>query len=634
MTRQINSLQEQVRYNTVFLRASDLRGQDVQKIRQRLRNDDKIMSNRAFFQFIGYLGKNFPGSSLLYLLVTLISALLDASTALLVAPIFDLLLKDHTAPEKMSSYTQFTLHWVEQLGLPQSVLMMMFIFLGVVVVRNIFLVISDSTSVYIKENMAYRLKTQVFDAVLNANWEFFLKGNQGEFLNVLTREINQTQYCFVYFAIFLTYFFQIILFTAVAFWVSWKLTLFCVSLAFALIAPFLFMTRWNYKWGQKSVVQASLANGIVQETFSLAKVIQAFANQNIIMKHLETAQKRLLKLTFLSQSMTALIHQAYYPLGLFSVIMGYYLSLKLKLNFSELTIILFSMWKSIPVLSSLVRQMGRVSETLPSFAKVIELQAAASAQRMSSGSRKFTHLRTGIELQKVSFTYPESPTAALQEVSLRLPRGQMIALVGRSGSGKSTLVDIIMGFHSIQSGAFEIDEQPFANLELSSYRRKIGYVPQNSALFNTSIRNNFLWIYPDLNEKDILWACQQAHALSFIQNFPQGLDTVVGDRGVRLSGGQVQRLALARAIANRPELLILDEATSALDSESEQFIQESIETLSAEMTILVIAHRLSTIKKADYIYVLDQGKVIESGSFKTLETHQGLFQMMLEKQNL
>lgn len=153
-------------------------------------------------------------------------------------------------------------------------------------------------------------------------------------------------------------------------------------------------------------------------------------------------------------------------------------------------------------------------------------------------------------------------------------------------------------------------------------------------LFNTSIYNNFLWLHPEIDQADIRWACEKANALEFIEGLEAGFDTIVGERGVRLSGGQVQRLALARAIAHKPELLILDEATSALDSESEAHIQKSIENLAQDMTILVIAHRLSTIKKADYIYVLENGSIIEAGNMQELISLNRLFKNMLAQQNL
>jgi ABC-type multidrug transport system fused ATPase/permease subunit len=208
----------------------------------------------------------------------------------------------------------------------------------------------------------------------------------------------------------------------------------------------------------------------------------------------------------------------------------------------------------------------------------------------------------------------------------------MIALVGRSGAGKTTLVDVLMGFYEPTSGAVLVDGVPLQDLDINSWRGHIGFVPQDAFLFNMSLRENLLWSKTDATEEQLRQACLQANAIEFIEKLPQGYDTLVGERGVRLSGGQRQRIALARALLRQPEVLILDEATSALDSHSERMIQESIEKISQHTTIVVIAHRLSTIQKADCIYVLDEGRVVESGSFGELMRRDGNFLEMAQLQ--
>ena len=222
----------------------------------------------------------------------------------------------------------------------------------------------------------------------------------------------------------------------------------------------------------------------------------------------------------------------------------------------------------------------------------------------------------------------------LTDIDLSIPRGTMVALVGDSGAGKSTLIDLIMGFHEPTQGRILIDGTPLQALDILSYRHRIGYVPQDAVLFNTTIRENLRWAKPDATHDEIRQACRQAHAEEFIERFPEGYDTVVGDRGVRLSGGQCQRMALARALLRQPELLILDEATSSLDSQSERLIQQAIEAAAKNTTVIVIAHRLATIVNADAIYVLHGGRIVEEGTYRTLRQQHGPFHRMTQLQLL
>ena len=212
---------------------------------------------------------------------------------------------------------------------------------------------------------------------------------------------------------------------------------------------------------------------------------------------------------------------------------------------------------------------------LPSFENVRNLEIEALKYRIKTGGTAFDGFKNKIELDCITFQYDKTQVAALNNVRIVIPKGQMIALVGKSGSGKSTLADIVMGFHQAQQGQFTIDDVSFEKIDIHSYRDSIGYVPQQSSLFNTSIRENLLWAYPQADDNAVKQACDNANCSEFIEKLPDGLDTLVGDRGVRLSGGQVQRLAIARAILRKPAILVLDDATSALDSESEKQIQNS-----------------------------------------------------------
>ncbi len=247
------------------------------------------------------------------------------------------------------------------------------------------------------------------------------------------------------------------------------------------------------------------------------------------------------------------------------------------------------------------------------------LQTPGEVELKKPESKPALRLEGHIEYDDVHFRYPTRPDVeVLKGISFRVQAGQKVALVGPSGAGKSTIVQLLLKFYELESGAIRVDGHDIFTLDTTEYRRHIAIVPQEVLLFGGTIRENIQYGRPDATEEEIIEAARQANAWEFISNFPEGLDTIVGERGVKLSGGQRQRIAIARAILKDPAILLLDEATSSLDAESEKVVQEALNNLMRGRTSIIIAHRLATIREVDRIFVIEDGRIVEQGTHEEL----------------
>ena len=259
---------------------------------------------------------------------------------------------------------------------------------------------------------------------------------------------------------------------------------------------------------------------------------------------------------------------------------------------------------------------SQLQKAIGSSERVLEL---LDEEEEAKEGAAITDFQGSIDFEAVGFSYPTRPeVTVLKGVSFQIEAGEKIALVGPSGAGKSTIIQLLLRFYETKQGQILVDGQPLAHWGLAALRGKVGIVPQEVLLFGGSIRENIGYAKPGASEEEIVEAAKKANAWQFISQFPEGLDTLVGERGIKLSGGQRQRVAIARAILKDPAILILDEATSSLDAESEALVQEALDELMKGRTTLIIAHRLATIRKVDRIYVLSEGKIVEQGNHQEL----------------
>jgi len=368
--------------------------------------------------------------------------------------------------------------------------------------------------------------------------------------------------------------------------------------------------------------------GRLTETLNGIRVIKGFNAEEQEQKTFELGVERLFLNVKKSLTATAFMTSAStFLLGTASAgIMGIggYFIMQGSMTYGEfVSFTLFLGFMIAPIV-----QMSNIgSQLTEAFAGLDRTQELMNSPEEDDPTVRTRHLNSvdgSIDFEGVSFAYEENKTV-LHNVSFSATKGDVIALVGSSGSGKSTIAGLASGFLTPTSGQVKIDGQNLAHVNLRSYRKHLGVVLQDDFLYEGTIKENILFPRPNATDEEVLVAAKGAYVTEFTDRFDDGLDTLIGERGVKLSGGQRQRISIARALLAQPEIVVLDEATSNLDTESERYIQDSLGVLMDNRTTLVIAHRLSTIQKADQILVIEEGKIVEQGKHKDLLVKQGRY---------
>jgi len=472
-----------------------------------------------------------------------------------------------------------------------------------------------------------RLRRQIFEQLQAFSLGYFTKTKSGEILNTITTELERIKTAFGGVAFVITRCLVGVVYLSTLLLLSWQLTLLAVML-FGLLAVGVstlnvrvrevsFETSASY--GHFTSTAVEFINGI--------RTIQAFAAQEFERKRFYESSSRVAESTIkitrlmssvrpLSESISTAILVSLIILAFNGILIGKSLPVASLLTF------FFVLFRLVPTLQDVNGTRVVMSGLQGAAVNVKELLRTDNKEYFPNGHLEFSGLKRAIKLVSVDFGY-EPQNLVLHDISLTIERGKMTALVGGSGAGKSTLADLIPRFYDPTRGTILIDGVDLKTYEIKSLRQKLAVVSQDTFIFNANVRDNIAYALEGVEEADIVEAARQAYALEFIQQLPEGLDTQLGDRGVRLSGGQRQRLAIARALLRDPEILILDEATSALDSVSERQIQESLEKLSQGRTVIAIAHRLSTITRADQVVVLEQGRIVEQGKYQELLEQRG-----------
>ena len=579
-----------------------------------MKNNSSIIA--IFGEFLARYPKHFG----LLLLLLVIEGAAAAMSILAIVPMADFFLDPLL--EKPSRITQVVIGAFATVGWPLTFWTLGTLFVSFNFLKGTLEVAIRYAILRIKYAVVRGLFGDALRTFFRARWEFFSSADHGLLLNTLNKELNTIGDTLGHLATLLAQIVQLCIYLAVPLWLNATMTITALGLALLLGLPFMLLHRVSYRLGKRNAETANVVMGVLSEMLGAARLILGFGRQNEARERYLSVFDQHVQVTLRSQILGTAVPKFFQPLAMLAVIVATGFSLQQQARISELAAVMWSLLASLPILSALLQGNISVSNFLPSYEQLVVLRNRAAEFEEVEGPRAFSRLERGVVLKDVDFTYP-GRSQTLTKLNLNIRKGQLTALVGESGSGKSTVTDLVLGLQVPGQGQVLIDGVPLSDWNQNSFRGRVGYVSQDPLLFHASIRENLLWSFEDANEADLWTALRLANAEGFVRELLHGIDTMVGDRGVRLSGGQRQRIALARALLRKPELLILDEATSALDSESERLIQRSIEQLAYDTTILVVAHRLSTIAKADQVYVMRQGKVVEEGSFLDLSKKPG-----------
>lgn len=373
-------------------------------------------------------------------------------------------------------------------------------------------------------------------------------------------------------------------------------------------------------------------SGSLGQSFSLIRTVQDFAQE-------EQQEQELLRLTAESRRAWDIRSwfedaRAFWRDGLLlfarvgTLLFYTYMTIQGSLSPGLLVFFVTLTERSYVALQRTGRVIRRITDKIDHLRSLIELLDEKEDVTDAPDARELKDIEGRIEFRKATFAYPTSGSDVLDQVSFTVQPRQMVAIIGRSGSGKSTIVKVLYRHYDLISGAILVDGKDIREVTRESLRSQMGIVTQDVEIFDASIRENIRYGSPEATVQEVEEAAKVAYAHDFIMRFPRGYETVVGERGVRLSGGQKQRIGIARAILKKPAILVFDEATSSLDSESERLIQKAMEEMAKDYTMIVIAHRLSTIRNADLIVVMDEGRVVETGTHEELMRKGGLFHRM------
>lgn len=504
-----------------------------------------------------------------------------------------------------------------------------FIILGLMFIRGMSGFVSSYCLSWVSGNVVMQMRRRIFNQFMHMPVSFFDRESTGGLLSRITYDTEQvagaTSKALVS---IVREGASIIGLLVLMFWNSWQLSLVLLVVA-PLVAVGIRVVSKRFRKISKSM-QTTMGHvtASAEQMLKGHKVVLSYGGQDIERERFESVSNKMRQQTMKLVSAQAIANPVIQMIASMALVAVLYLasfdSIREQLTPGTFTVIFSAMFGLMRPLKALTNVTSDFQRGMAASSTLFELMALETER--DNGSFQADKVRGDIAVKDVTFTYQGKEKPALSHVSFDIPQGKTVALVGRSGSGKSTIANLFTRFYDVDSGSIELDGHDIRDYKLTNLRQHFALVSQNVHLFNDTIANNIAYAAEgQFSREQIEAAARLAHAMDFIDNMADGLDTMIGENGASLSGGQRQRIAIARALLRDAPVLILDEATSALDTESERAIQAALDELQKNKTVLVIAHRLSTIEQADEILVVDEGEIVERGKHAELLQQEGAY---------
>ncbi|MEP6902455.1 MAG: ABC transporter ATP-binding protein [Actinomycetota bacterium] len=563
-----------------------------------------------------------------------LGAVFETATGALLVPIFDQFL---TNPSQKSK-TLFDLHnLIPRDDWFRAWVMISVLLLGFTIAKGIAEYFSSYLMAKIGQSAVLDLRKELYEHLLNQSNSFFEKHRTNYLVSRLVNSCAAIELSVssnlrdVFREAFMLFFFL-----AAAFYFNPKL-----MLGALLIAPIIGGLTAKFSKSLRKLAEESfegnkLLTDTAQETLANQTIVKAYTAEEREKSRFLKVANIIARANLRSGKIAATSPPTIELIGIIAVVIFFYFGLREinvgKMDAAQFFTFLFFLFRSYDPMRKISRQHNELAKAFAAARDVWNILDENEILPEKPDAIELKPLQSKIELKNVSFNYQTDDKKILQNISLEIPKGAMIALVGESGGGKSSLIKLVQRLYDPTTGAIFWDETDLREAKLLSLKKQIALVTQETVLFNDSIRYNISYGNPNASDETITEAARIAFADDFIRELPNGYDTLVGERGIFLSGGQRQRIAIARAVLINAPVLILDEATSALDTESESLVQKALANLMQNKTSIVIAHRLSTIRKADKIVVMEKGKIIQTGTHNELLEKGGTYKRLYELQ--